>query len=64
MANILTHAEKKVLQCIVNARTNQEIADELGITLSTVKAHTGSIYRKLEVKSRVQYMKKFREIYE
>jgi LuxR family transcriptional regulator, maltose regulon positive regulatory protein len=61
--NILTPVEKKVLQYILNACTNQEIADEMGITLSTVKAHTGSIYRKLEVKSRAQCIKNFREIF-
>lgn len=57
--NSLTPVEKKVLQYILNACTNQEIADELGITLSTVKAHITSIYRKLEVKSRAQCMKIF-----
>jgi LuxR family maltose regulon positive regulatory protein len=54
----LTSMEKKVLQLLINACTNNEIAGELGITLRTVKAHTGSIYKKLGVKTRAQCIKK------
>ncbi len=42
----LTPAEKKVLKLIVNACTNNEIAQELGLALITVKVHTSSIYKK------------------
>ena len=54
----LTPAEQKVLRLIKNARSNQEIADELAVTVSTVKAHTGSIYKKLGVRNRAQCMNK------
>jgi DNA-binding NarL/FixJ family response regulator len=56
--SLLTSTERKVLRMITNAYTNQEIADELKITLRTVKAHTGKIYEKLGVKNRVQCLKK------
>jgi LuxR family maltose regulon positive regulatory protein len=56
--NLLTTMEKKVLHLIVNAYTGKEIAEELGITLRTVKAHTSSIYKKLVVKNRMQCIKK------
>lgn len=54
----LTTMEKKVLQLMVNACTNNEIASELGITLRTTKAHTGNIYKKLKVKTRAQCVKR------
>lgn len=55
---LLTPLEKKVLHLIINAYTNKDIADTLGITLRTVKAHTGSIYKKLNIKTRTQCIKK------
>jgi LuxR family maltose regulon positive regulatory protein len=41
---------------------NREIAEELVITLSTVKAHINSIYRKLDVHSRVQALSRARAL--
>lgn len=54
----LTPMEQKVLSLITNAYSNQEIADKLEITMSTVKAHTSSIYKKMGVKNRAQCIKK------
>ncbi|MBV7272434.1 hypothetical protein JMF89_07050 [Clostridiaceae bacterium UIB06] len=59
--NLLTTMEKKVLRLIINAYTNKEIAENLGITLRTVKAHTSNIYAKLGVKNRMQCIKKVKE---
>lgn len=39
----LTAQEKKVLKLIVEADTNQEISEKLGIALRTVKNHTANI---------------------
>lgn len=58
LEDLLTSAEKKVLQFIINTYTNQEIAEELGITLRTIKAHVCSVYKKLGVKNRLQCTKK------
>lgn len=58
----LTDQEKKVLELMVNAATNQEICDTLGISLWTVKTHTGSIYAKLGVKNRSQCIKLVRDL--
>lgn len=58
----LTEQEKKVLELMVNAATNNEISGKLGISLRTVKAHTGSIYGKLGLKSRAQCVKLVREL--
>lgn len=49
----LSKREKEVARLIYDGHTNQEIADITSITLRTVKAHTSSIYEKMEVKDRV-----------
>jgi len=53
----LTEQEKKVLALLMNANTNKEISDKLGIGLRTVKTYTGNIYLKLGVKNRAQCAK-------
>lgn len=62
LEKILTPTELKVLNCILNAYDNTKIATELGITLRTVKAHTGRIYHKLGVKNRVQCLNYYRNM--
>jgi len=58
----LSKREIEVLQLIAKGHSNQKIANELFISLSTVKTHTSNIYSKLGVKSRVQALKKAREL--
>ena len=48
----LTQQENKVLGLILNDKTNKEIASELFVSVSTVKTHINSVYKKLEVSSR------------
>ncbi|MFT8580309.1 MAG: response regulator transcription factor [Schleiferilactobacillus perolens] len=50
----LTNREREVLQLIAQGRSNQEIADELFITLKTVKTHVSNILAKLQVEDRTQ----------
>ncbi len=57
-----TAQEKRVLELIMNADTNEKICEKLGISLRTVKTHTGNIYAKLGVKNRVQCIKLVREL--
>ena len=49
----LTKREAEILMLIAQGKSNQEIADELFITLKTVKTHV-SISIKLEVEDRTQ----------
>lgn len=51
---LLTNRENEVVQLISKGYTNQEIADELFITLKTVKTHVSNILSKLEVEDRTQ----------
>lgn len=50
----LTAREEEVLASVARGRTNQEIAGELFITSSTVKAHIAAIMRKLGARNRVE----------
>jgi LuxR family maltose regulon positive regulatory protein len=50
----LSKRELEVLECLARGLTNHEIAQELIISLDTVKTHTGNIYSKLGVNSRTQ----------
>ena len=48
----LTSSEQNLTRLVCDGRSNQEIADESGLSLETVKAHLHSIFCKLEVPSR------------
>jgi DNA-binding NarL/FixJ family response regulator len=50
----LTTREEDVLVTVARGRTNTEIADELHISLSTVKTHLGALMNKLGVRNRVE----------
>jgi len=50
----LTEREEEVLLTVARGRTNAEIADELHISLSTVKTHLGSLMTKLAARNRVE----------
>jgi LuxR family maltose regulon positive regulatory protein len=61
LAEPLTERELEVLRLLAAGLTNREIAGELSITLSTVKAHTRRIYGKLDVRSRTHAAARARE---
>ena len=50
----LTDRELQVLRLLAEGLSNQAIADRLVVALGTVKSHTASLYRKLDVTSRTQ----------
>ncbi|HWJ09406.1 MAG TPA: response regulator transcription factor [Nocardioides sp.] len=50
----LTEREEEVLRTVARGRTNAEIADELHITLSTVKTHVAALMNKLGARNRVE----------
>lgn len=52
--SLLTIREKEVLKCITDGKRNRDIANELYVSLETVKSHIRSIFRKLNVKNRVE----------
>ena len=52
----LTHRQKEIHALLMQGKSNQEIADTLHISLSTVKMHVGMVLEKFKVKSRAQLM--------
>ena len=50
----LTDREREILACAAIGRSNKEIADQLCLSLDTVKTHLHHIYRKLSVHGRVE----------
>ena len=58
----LSQRELEVLQLLAAGLSNSAIADTCVITVGTVKAHTNSIYRKLNVNSRTQAAARAREL--
>jgi DNA-binding NarL/FixJ family response regulator len=54
----LTDREKEVLQMIARGYKNSEIAEKLFVSENTVKTHIKNIYVKLDVKNRVEALKR------
>lgn len=50
----LTPREADVLRAVANGLTNQAVAEELRVSVQTVKFHLTSIYRKLRVANRTE----------
>jgi DNA-binding CsgD family transcriptional regulator len=48
----LTRREQEVAQLVCQGRSNQEVADDAGLSLPTIKKHLHAVFRKLEVPSR------------
>lgn len=54
----LSKQEKNIQGLILQGKSNKEIADELFISLSTVKTHITNIYSKLKVSNRRELLRK------
>lgn len=55
----LSRQERNVQGLILQGKTNKEIANELFISLSTVKTHVTNIYSKLKVSGRQELLRRF-----
>jgi non-specific serine/threonine protein kinase len=58
----LTERQRQVIQLIAQGYSNVEIADHLGISPRTVKAHSDALRTKLRVSRRRQIPAAFREL--
>jgi DNA-binding CsgD family transcriptional regulator len=53
----LSYTELTLLKLVSEGKTNQEIADQLFISVHTVKKHISNIFKKLGLKSRFETRK-------
>ena len=58
----LTEREQAVLRLLAAGRSNRQIADELSLSVGTVKWYTGQLYGKLQVQSRTQAIARASEL--
>ncbi|HET8914050.1 MAG TPA: LuxR C-terminal-related transcriptional regulator, partial [Ktedonobacteraceae bacterium] len=58
----LSEREKHVIRLLADGKSNQQIADEFMVAVSTVKTHINNIYTKLGVHSRTQALVRAREL--
>ena len=58
----LTSREYEVLQLVAKGYSNARIAENLFLSLSTVKTHVSNLYFKLDVKSRTQAVEKAKRL--
>jgi LuxR family transcriptional regulator, maltose regulon positive regulatory protein len=58
----LSKRELEVLQLLALGQTNRQIAQQLVVAAGTVKAHTASIYRKLDAANRTQAVGRARQL--
>ena len=60
--DVLSPREADVLRLLATGRSNEEIAGDLVLALSTVKWHVAHIYRKLGVRGRMQAVARARDL--
>ncbi len=52
--SIITEREMDVLLCIARGYSNKQIAQELTVSITTVRTHVSSLLRKLDFENRTQ----------
>lgn len=50
----LSRKEIEVMRAVAKGGSNKEIADTLNISINTLKTHLQHIYKKLEIKSKLE----------
>lgn len=59
---LLSGREKEVLELLAEGLSNQQLADRLHVSLSTVKTHLSNIYSKLGAQRRTDALAKARQL--
>ncbi|MBA4747026.1 MAG: response regulator transcription factor [Muricauda sp.] len=57
----LTPQEQKIVNLMLENKTNKEIASELFVSVSTIKTHINNLYKKLGVSSREEMVVRFKK---
>lgn len=56
LGTVLTKREKEVAKWVIQGMTNKEIATKLMVSDKTVKAHLSSVFRKLNIRRRLELL--------
>ena len=59
----ISQREMEVLDLMAAGASNQEIADQLFVSLNTIKTHTSRLFEKLDVKRRTQAVEKAKRLH-
>ena len=59
----ISKREYEVLELISEGMSNQEIADKLFVSISTVKTHAANIFAKLDARRRTQAIQRAKELH-
>lgn len=54
----LSPAQRAVFWLVVSGKTNREIADELHVSVNTIKTHRAAVFQKMEVTTAIELVKK------
>jgi DNA-binding NarL/FixJ family response regulator len=58
-AGVLSPREQTVLDCLAKGLTYKQIADQLDISITTIRTYLRRIYEKLHVQSRTEAVAKY-----
>lgn len=59
----ISKRELEILHLLAQGHSNQEIAEQLFVSVSTVKSHNQNLFEKLDVKRRIQAVEKAKRLH-
>lgn len=61
LIELLTHREKQIVAHLIKGRSNNQIAESLLVSVTTIRSHVSNLLRKLQLSSRGEVARLFRE---
>jgi two-component system, NarL family, response regulator LiaR len=61
--DLITSAEKDVLELLITGKFYKEIAEEKNVVVDTIKKHCTNMYKKMNVRNRNEATLKYKELH-